>query len=57
MAKEVYRRGQSERMDENRTGDSAYAHHQWIQDRELMILRHLSTTSILVPSRITMRWT
>jgi len=47
MAKEFYRRGQSERMDENRTRDCAYANHQWVQDRELMILRHLSTTSIL----------
>src|SRR5215468_5327424 len=25
---------------------TAPANHQWIQDRELMILRHLSTTSI-----------
>ena len=47
MAKEVYRRGQSEPMDENRTCDWAYANHQWKQDRELMILRHLSTTGIL----------
>src|SRR5215472_13431957 len=46
MANEVYGRGQSERMDENRTCDCAYANHQWVQDRELMILRHLSTTSI-----------
>jgi hypothetical protein len=46
MAKEVYRRGQSERMDENRTSDCAYANHQWMQYRELMILRQLSTTSI-----------
>jgi hypothetical protein len=47
MAKEVYRRGHSERMDENRTYDCARANHQWKQDRELMILRHLSTASIL----------
>jgi hypothetical protein len=46
MAKEIYRRGQSEPMDENRTCDWAYANHQWKQDRELMILRHLSTTGM-----------
>jgi hypothetical protein len=57
MANEVYRRGQSERMDENRTCDCSDANHQWIQKRELMILRHLSSTS--TPSHhtgITMRW-
>src|ERR1700744_3682582 len=41
MAKEVYRRSQSERMDKNRTCGCAYANHQWIKDRELRILRHL----------------
>src|SRR5215831_13074833 len=46
MANEVYRRGQRERMDENRACDCASANHQWVQDRELMILGHLSTTSI-----------
>jgi hypothetical protein len=46
MAKEDYRRGQSQRMDENRTCGCAYANHQWVQNRELMSLRHLSTTSI-----------
>src|SRR5215469_2966072 len=45
IAKEVYRRSQSERMDENRTYDCGYANHQWKQDRELMILRHLSTVN------------
>jgi hypothetical protein len=47
MAKEVYRCDQSEGMDENRAYDGAYANHQWKQDRELMILRHLSTASVL----------
>jgi hypothetical protein len=45
IAKEIHRRGQSERMDDNRTCDCAYANRQWNQDRELGILRHLSTPS------------
>src|SRR5215469_10126355 len=41
VAKEVSRRGQSKRMDENRTCDCAYADRQRKQDRELLILHHL----------------
>jgi hypothetical protein len=41
IAKEIYRRGDSESMDENRTHDCAYANHQRKKNRELMILRHL----------------
>jgi hypothetical protein len=32
-------------MDDDRTCDCAYANRQWKKDRELMILRHLSTTT------------
>ena len=37
IANEVYRRGQSERMDENRRCDCDSANNQWKQDRELII--------------------
>jgi hypothetical protein len=56
VAKEVYRRDNSERMDENRTSDCACANQQRKKNRELMILRHLFHHHILAHHEFTMRW-
>jgi hypothetical protein len=57
IAKEVYRRDHSERMDENRTYDCAYANRQRKKNRELMMLRHLFHHHILAHNGFTMRAT
>ena len=56
ITKEVYHRDHSERMNENRTYEYAYANHQRQKDRELVILRHLLQHHILAHHRFTMRW-